>query len=80
MISIQIYMKSIYYKLKERNHINLQVFNLLGQPVSTLTNAYQSAGEYLVPFRSQRKQLAKGQYFYRIQVGEQVYTESFLVR
>lgn len=71
---------SIYYELPEGNQVNLQIFNLLGQPVADLTNAYQSAGIYQTPFVSQRKQLAKGQYFYRIQVGERAYSDAFLVR
>jgi len=71
---------SIYYELPEGNQVNLQIFNLLGQPVADLTNAYQSAGVYQTPFISQRKQLAKGQYFYRIQVGERAYSDAFLVR
>ena len=70
----------IYYELPEGNQVNLQVFNLLGQPVANLTNTYQSAGVYQTPFTSQRKYLAKGQYFYRIQVGQQVYSESFFIR
>ena len=58
---------TVYYQLSEGSHVNVQVFNLLGQPVATLNNSYQMAGEYYLPFISYRKQLAKGQYFYRIQ-------------
>lgn len=71
---------TIHYKLQEGNHINLQIFNLLGQPITTLTNTYQAAGEYNILFQNQRKRLARGQYFYRLQVGEQVYSEPFLLR
>ena len=51
---------SIYYQLPEGNQVNVQIFNLLGQPVATLANAYQSAGAYTLPFVSPRKQLARG--------------------
>lgn len=71
---------TIYYELSEGSQVNVQVFNLLGQPVATLANAYQSAGAYTLPFISPRKQLAKGQYFYRIQVGQQLYSNAFLLR
>jgi len=71
---------TVYYQLPEGNHVNVQIFNLLGQPVTTLANSYQAAGEYFLPFFSYRKQLAKGQYFYKIQVGEQIYSDAFLVR
>ncbi|MEM1123191.1 MAG: DUF1501 domain-containing protein, partial [Bacteroidota bacterium] len=71
---------TIYYELPEGDHVNLQIFNLLGQPVSTLTNSYQPAGAHFAPFIQYRKYLAKGQYFYRIQVGDQVYSDAFLLR
>lgn len=71
---------SIFYRLPEGNQVSVQVFNLLGQPVATLTNAYQAAGEYTIPFNRFQKRLARGQYFYRIQVGEQVYSDSFVLQ
>lgn len=71
---------TVYYELPEGSHVNVQIFNLLGQPVTTLVNNYQAADEYFIPFISYRKPTAKGQYFYRIQVGEQVYSDAFLLR
>lgn len=71
---------AIYYQLPEGNSVNVQIFNLLGQPVATLVNGYQSAGAYTLPFISPRKPLAKGQYFYRIRVGQQLYSNAFLLR
>ncbi len=71
---------SIYYQLPEGNQVNVQIFNLLGQPVATLANGYQSAGAYTLPFISPRKRLAKGQYFYRIRFGQQLYSNAFLLR
>ena len=71
---------TVHYQLQEGDEVNVQIFNLLGQPIATLANTYQSAGVYNLPFNSQRKYLAKGQYFYRIQVGLQVYSDAFLVR
>lgn len=71
---------SIYYQLQEGNQVNVQIFNLLGQPVATLANAYQAADTYTLPFVSQRKRLAKGQYFYRIRIGQQLYSNAFLLR
>ncbi len=70
----------IRYKLKEGNHINLQVFNLIGQPITTLVNAYQPAGAYKTVFQGREKRLARGQYFYRIQVGSRVFSKPFLLR
>ena len=70
----------IRYKLKEGNRINLQVFNLLGQPITTLVNAYQPAGAYKTVFHGRQKRLAKGQYFYRIQVGNRAFSRAFILR
>ncbi|MEM6318110.1 MAG: DUF1501 domain-containing protein [Bacteroidota bacterium] len=71
---------SIYYELPENAQVNVQIINLLGQPVATLANERQSAGMYNLPFNQQRKPLAKGQYFYRIQVDGQVFSEAFVLR
>ena len=71
---------TVYYQLPEGSHVNVQVVNLLGQPIANLNNGYQAAGEYFLPFISYRKYLAKGQYFYRIQVDGRVYSKAFLIR
>ncbi len=69
----------VYYELKEGAFVNVQIINLLGQPVSTLVNSYQSSGAHQVDFYA-KKTIAKGQYFYRLQVGDRVYSQPFLLR
>lgn len=54
----------IRFAVKERSHITLVVFNVLGQAVSTLVNEELSAGEYETRFSPSG--LASGLYFYRI--------------
>jgi uncharacterized protein (DUF1501 family) len=71
---------NIYYEIKQAANVNLQILNLLGQPIATLVNAYQLAGNYNIPFQKGQRNLARGQYFYRLQIGKHIYTNPFLYR
>ncbi len=55
---------TIRFAVKERSHITLVVFNILGQTVSTLINEELAAGEYETHFSPGG--LASGLYVYRI--------------
>ncbi|HMO38851.1 MAG TPA: DUF1501 domain-containing protein [Saprospiraceae bacterium] len=70
----------IHYTLPTATNVRVEIFNLLGQPVTTLHNGYQMAGEHQVEFAATGG-LASGQYFYRIQAGGKVAAQSIrLVR
>mgnify|MGYP002278950667 FL=1 len=58
---------TIRYSLAQASDVQLEVYNILGQRVSTLVNTRQSAGVYTVDFDASR--LATGMYIYRIQAG-----------
>lgn len=68
----------IDYTLPTAAQVQVTVFNLLGQPVATLVDAYQPAGEYQATF-SDRGYLASGQYFYRIQAGQRVASQAIRI-
>jgi len=70
----------IHYQLKEGNPVQLQVFNILGQPIATLVNTYQSAGVYQAVFQSQQRYLPRGQYVYRLQVGGRIFSAPFILK
>ncbi|MGM0739553.1 MAG: T9SS type A sorting domain-containing protein, partial [Bacteroidota bacterium] len=55
----------IKYALPQQMHVRLDVFNLLGQRVSTLLNEVKSAGRYEVIFDATG--LSSGLYLYRLQ-------------
>ncbi|MCF6270015.1 MAG: T9SS type A sorting domain-containing protein [Melioribacteraceae bacterium] len=57
----------IFYKIKENSHVQLKVYNILGQEIKTLVNKNQKAGNYKIEFNGNG--LASGLYFYRIQAG-----------
>ena len=64
---------AINYALKERVHVTLSVYNLLGQEVATLVDAYQAVGAHSVVWDGRSKAGAaaqSGTYFYRIAAGD----------
>jgi uncharacterized repeat protein (TIGR02543 family) len=66
---------TISYQLEKATLVKLGIYNLLGQNVAAIVDAYQPAGEYSVKWNardSQGNQLASGIYFYRIE------TENFV--
>jgi beta-glucanase (GH16 family) len=58
---------SITYYLPKQSHVQIEVFNTLGQKVKTLVNKMQSAGKYSVIFDA--SDLASGVYIYRLKAG-----------
>jgi hypothetical protein len=70
---------SIRYGLPERSHVNLVVYNTLGQQVTVLQNGEQEAGYHDVKFDASA--LPSGVYFYRLHAGSYVETRKLcLVR
>lgn len=68
---------SISYRLMERGHVRLQVFDALGREVATLVYEVKEAGGHEVTFS--RKGLNPGVYFYRLITQHGVRTKFFIV-
>ena len=63
---------TIKYALPEASQVRLEVFNVVGQVVSTLVDNNQNAGRYVVQWDATNDQghsLSSGLYFYRLQAG-----------
>ncbi len=63
----------IKYQLPEATDVRLEIFNVVGQLVSTLVAEPQKAGRYTVQWDSTNdsgQPLSSGIYFYRLQAGE----------
>jgi hypothetical protein len=63
---------TIKYALPEASQVRLEVFNVVGQVVSTLVDNHQNAGRYMVQWDATNDQghsLSSGLYFYRLQAG-----------
>jgi hypothetical protein len=67
----------IRYELRERSHIKLTVFDLLGREVRTLANEFRPAGAHEVFWdgRDEAGRVApSGEYFYRLETDGMVLT------
>jgi hypothetical protein len=67
----------IKYGLPHDAHVELEVYNVLGQRVAVLLNEKQSAGYHEVFFH--RTALPSGMYFYRLRAGSFVQTRKMLI-
>lgn len=66
----------IQFSIPETTDVTLQVFNILGQHVSTLVNGQLRAGRHEVRFDATG--LSSGVYMYRIETGNQALTKRML--
>jgi len=67
----------IRYGIPKRNHVRLEVYNLLGQKVATLVNEEQEPNYYVIPFSAM--ELSSGFYIYRIIAGDFIKTKKMLI-
>ena len=68
---------SIGFTLPTADHVQVEVYNALGQRVATLADGPMPAGEHALTFDASG--LASGTYFYRLRVGDQTTTRSMVV-
>ncbi len=66
----------IRYDISEPVHVELNVYNYLGQKVESLVNEEQPAGRYEVIFDA--RHIASGLYIYRLQTGDHVITRTMI--
>lgn len=72
----------ISYRLAVGSEVELTIYNLLGQKITTLVNARQPAGTYQVQWdgrNSAGQQVASGVYIYRLQSGNQAISRKMLL-
>ncbi|MEX0684765.1 MAG: T9SS type A sorting domain-containing protein [Balneolales bacterium] len=61
---------NIRFSIPEQSHVNLEVYNVLGQRVAILLNENKEAGWYVINFDSAN--LSSGTYIYRLRTNTQV--------
>lgn len=72
----------IGYSIPERCHVNLTVYNVLGQPVRTLVDETKPGGSYTTSWDGRNasgQNAVTGIYFYRIKAGEFVKASKMLL-
>ena len=67
----------IGYSTAKNGFVTIEVFDVLGQKVSTLVNEFEEAGKYSVIFDA--SSLTSGVYFYKIRTSEYVETKKMLL-
>jgi len=63
----------ISFSLPSASHVQLKVFNVLGQEVQTLADGHLGAGQHVVTWNGKDaggNQAASGVYFYRLDAGD----------
>lgn len=70
----------ISYRINSRSHVKLQVFDLLGNWVTTLEDRIISAGKHTVIFNGEQlgNNLSSGVYFYQLQTEKFIETKKML--
>ena len=72
----------IHYELPVEGHVELSVFNLMGQKVATLVDGHRTAGGYSLVWDGKddnQKSLASGVYLYRMETERFVKTRKLLL-
>ena len=68
---------SICYSLYVQGHVELKVFNVLGEEVASLVNQIQNAGEHRVLFDASN--FTNGVYFYQLKTSDQTCSRKLLI-
>jgi hypothetical protein len=68
---------TIEYAIPQNTQVKLEIYNILGQKVSTLINGFRKSGNYKVKWDGQ--QFASGMYIIRLQAGKQVELKKMLL-
>jgi hypothetical protein len=67
----------ICFQLSKSEHVILKVFDVLGNEIETLVDAYRLKGDYEINFDANN--LSSGIYFYKLQHGEIIKTTKMLL-
>jgi hypothetical protein len=68
---------NIPFELSKSSVVNIEIFNLLGQKVATLTNELYSAGRHTIAWNATN--YSSGIYFYRLTAGDVIQTKKLML-
>lgn len=66
---------TINYNLPSDGQVSIEVFDAIGNKISTLVNATQSKGIYSIPYSTQQNGSTSGVYFVKLRLGEETRTQ-----
>jgi len=67
----------IRYNLNQASIVNIEIYDLLGRKIETLSDSRQQAGRHQITWNAGGR--ATGMYFYKIQIGRESLTEKLLL-
>ena len=67
----------ITYTLPKSGNVKLEIYNIMGQRISTLVDEFEHSGIHKLQFDAQN--IASGVYFYRIQINSTTITKSMVL-
>ncbi len=73
---------SIPYQLTEASHVNVTIYNFLGQKVAALVDEHQPVGKHTIAWHAKNEngmQVSSGTYFYRLKTNEAVQTKTLIL-
>lgn len=70
---------TIYYEISRPGQIEVDIFTIMGQKITTLVNEYQMAGPHEAVFINQSIGLTAAMYVYRIRSGKSMVSGKFVV-
>ncbi|HEX3074765.1 MAG TPA: T9SS type A sorting domain-containing protein, partial [Ignavibacteriales bacterium] len=70
---------TIKYSIAEAGKVELKIYNMLGQEITTLVNEMKNAGRHEVKFNAAGMNLSSGVYIYRIKSGSFVQTKKLML-
>ena len=67
----------ILFSIEDNSYVKLNVFNLIGKEVTTITDGMMNSGTHAVSFDAAG--LEAGIYFVRLQYNQNIYTEKITI-
>lgn len=69
---------TIEYRINKKQHIHLEIFDVLGNKIKILVNQAQESGNYSLKFNA--KDLASGIYFYKLTTENEIYFKKMVLQ
>ncbi|MDP4268377.1 MAG: T9SS type A sorting domain-containing protein, partial [Bacteroidota bacterium] len=66
---------TINYQLPEISNVKIEVFNIIGEKIKTLTDGILNKGSYKVNFSAQKSGYPSGIYFIRLNINGKIYQQ-----